>query len=208
MTMHRLPLPCRSGNPLLYFLNSHLLSDSEKRLEFRPSEHIMLFFICSFFEFMTVTIKPLTECSRHIDELTQALHTEWHDFAPWSNMEKILNRYRNALACESVLPKVWMAEDAEGRLLGSASLKEYDLKHHEAERYWLGDVFVLPEHRGCGAGGALVDTCIAAARELSIDKLYLYTPDMQALYARYGWQETDKREVNGETVSVMVLALR
>lgn len=65
----------------------------------------------------------------------------------------------------------------------------------------------MPEHRGCGAGGVLVKTCLQAAWLLEINKLYLYTPDMQPLYARYGWRETDKREVNGETVSVMVLDL-
>lgn len=156
---------------------------------------------------MTIHIKPLNQCPHHIDALARALYTEWHDFAPWSDMRKILDRYHHALTAAAPLPKVWMAENGHGAFLGSASLKEYDLQHYPEERYWLGDVFVMPEHRGCGAGGALVKTCLQAARLLEIDKLYLYTPDMQPLYARYGWRETDKRQVNGETVSVMVLDL-
>lgn len=98
-----------------------------------------------------------------------------------------------------------MAEDAQSRLLGSASVKEYDLNYHEAARYWLGDVFVLPEHRGCGAGKVLVHTAIDFARAQGVQQLYLYTPDMQNLYERYGWRRIDERWVNGETVSIMLM---
>lgn len=153
---------------------------------------------------MTIIIKPLAWCSHHIDELVEALYTEWHDFAPWSGRDKIQARYRNALAVGSELPQIWMAENGQGQLLGSAALKEYDLHYSEEARYWLGDVFVLPQHRGCGAGGALVRTCLDAARQTGIRQLYLYTPDMQRLYQRYGWRQIDERWVNGERVSVMV----
>lgn len=110
---------------------------------------------------MTIHIKPLNQCPHHIDALARALYTEWHDFAPWSDMRKILDRYHHALTAAGPLPKVWMAENGRGALLGSASLKEYDLRHYPEERYWLGDVFVMPEHRGCGAGGALVKNLFA-----------------------------------------------
>ena len=152
-----------------------------------------------------ITIKPLAACPQHIDQLADALHAQWHDFAPWANRQKIVARYQDALAGGQLFPQVWMAEDAQGRLLGSASVKEYDLAYHEAARYRLGDVFVLPEHRGCGAGKALVHTAIDFARTQGVQQLYLYTPDMQNLSERYGWRRIDERWVNGETVSIMLM---
>ena len=74
-----------------------------------------------------ITIKPLAACPHHIDQLADALHAQWHDFAPWANRQKIVARYQDALAGGQLFPQVWMAEDAQSRLLGSASVKEYDL---------------------------------------------------------------------------------
>ena len=68
-------------------------------------------------------------------------------------------------------------------------------------------MFVLPEHRGKGIGNALITHCLHHARQAGICELYLYTPDMQPLYARHGWREIEKRPHNGETVSVMKQAL-
>jgi len=45
------------------------------------------------------------------------------------------------------------------------------------------------------------------AREMALPELYLYTPDVQAVYAKYGWREIGTYWHNGETVSVMRLVL-
>ena len=74
--------------------------------------------------------------------------------------------------------------------------------------YWLGDVFVLPEYRGKGIGHALIAHCLQTARSLRLPVLYLYTPDVQAVYVKYGWQEIATQWHNGETVSVMKLDLQ
>lgn len=51
---------------------------------------------------------------------------------------------------------------------------------------WLGDVFVLPEHRGRGLGEALVREAVEhpAHRDLP---WYLGTRDAHALYAKFGF---------------------
>ncbi|WP_369410983.1 N-acetyltransferase [Candidatus Pantoea formicae] len=48
---------------------------------------------------------------------------------------------------------------------------------------------------------------IAEARQRSIPALWLYTPDQQALYRRYGWQDVEQREVSHEEVTIMKLPL-
>ena len=100
----------------------------------------------------------------------------------------------------------WLAVDG-GRLLGSAALKRHDIAALPQYEYWLGDVFVLPEARGRGVGRHLMEHALIEAQRLGLPELYLYTPDVQAVYAKYGWREIDTRPHNGETVSVMRLAL-
>jgi len=68
-------------------------------------------------------------------------------------------------------------------------------------------VFVLPEARGRGIGARLIEHALQKAREMALPELYLYTPDVQAVYAKYGWREIGTYWHNGETVSVMRLGL-
>lgn len=153
---------------------------------------------------MNIRILPLQ--TEHVEPLVQALYLEWHDFAPWSSHDKIRAYYRRCLDGAD-LPLAFAAVAEDGRLLGSAALKRFDMEEFPQYEYWLGDVFVLPEHRGGGVGGALVEHCLQAARNLRLPALYLYTPDVQAVYAKYGWREIATQWHNGETVSVMKLDL-
>ena len=105
------------------------------------------------------------------------------------------------------MPLAWLAVDGENRLLGSAALKRHDIAELPQYEYWLGDVFVLPEARGCGIGARLIEHALQQAREMALPELYLYTPDVQAVYAKYGWREIETRRHNGEIVSVMRLRL-
>ena len=68
---------------------------------------------------LPINIVPLAEQPQHIDTLAHALHAEWHDFAPWQNVEKIRAYYARCLE-GSGLPLAWLAVDG-GRLLGSAA---------------------------------------------------------------------------------------
>ena len=66
---------------------------------------------------------------------------------------------------------------------------------------------MLPPYRGKGVGKLLVEHCLGAAREMRLPALYRYTPDVQAVYEKYGWREIERCRHNGETVSVMKLDL-
>lgn len=54
---------------------------------------------------------------------------------------------------------------------------------------WLCDVFVLPEARGRGTGGALVEAALAQARADGVRRVVLATADAHGLYRRYGFGE-------------------
>ncbi len=86
-----------------------------------------------------------------VEPLSLALFEEWHDFAPWSSLDKIRAYYAQCLNGDN-LSLAFAAVDKEGRLMGSASLKRFDMACFPEYEYWLGDVFVLPQFRGLGVG--------------------------------------------------------
>ena len=51
----------------------------------------------------------------------------------------------------------------------------------------LVDVFVLPEHRGCGYGQALISAVMAHPQLQGLRRFTLATRDAHTLYARYGF---------------------
>jgi len=52
---------------------------------------------------------------------------------------------------------------------------------------WLGDVFVLPDHRGLGLGHRLVAAVLAHPELQGLRRWMLATRDAHALYARFGF---------------------
>lgn len=68
---------------------------------------------------------------------------------------------------------------------------------------WLASVFVVPEWRGKGIASALVKRVEAEAAAHGFERIYLYTPDQQALYRRLGWQDREDVEYRKEHVTVM-----
>ncbi len=52
---------------------------------------------------------------------------------------------------------------------------------------WLCDVFVLPEHQGCGLGTELVRTIVEHPDVVDIKRQFLATADAHELYAKFGY---------------------
>ncbi|MGX9242335.1 GNAT family N-acetyltransferase [Pantoea dispersa] len=90
-------------------------------------------------------------------------------------------------------------------MLATASTILYELDDISERQFWMGEVLTAAAHRGKGVASALVQRLIAEARQRDMAALWLYTPDQQALYRRYGWQEVEQRIVSAEQVSVMRL---
>ncbi len=60
---------------------------------------------------------------------------------------------------------------------------------------YLGDVFVLPEHRGRGLGKWLVETVLAHPDLQALRLFFLGTADAHSLYERYGFRPIDPRRM-------------
>ncbi|WP_156054226.1 MULTISPECIES: GNAT family N-acetyltransferase [unclassified Thiomonas] len=102
------------------------------------------------------------------------------------------------------VPFTLVALSAENDFLGTASIKRFELPAHPDKEHWLGEVFIPKGLRGQGIGSSMIAECIKRSLDLGVQALYLYTPDQQRLYERFGWQEAVQTVVNDEAVSIMV----
>lgn len=141
----------------------------------------------------------------------------------WGHHEPDLGAAQHYQAFEALcggagVPSVFVARAAgmagqvmhyigEGELVGTASLVDEDLDPRPWLSPWLASVYVLPEWRGRGIASMLVHRVEQEARQAGIKRLYLFTPDQQALYRRLGWRELERLEFFGEQVSVMLRGL-
>lgn len=143
---------------------------------------------------------------QYVKAVAALLNHEWGELAPWASLPEIEKRLVKQFDAPGV-PFTLVALGDRDALLGTASVKLFELPEHRDKMHWLGEVCVTTTLRGQGVGSALIRACIAESRRLRLPTLYLYTPDQQALYARLGWKEFQSTFVNGENVSIMCLTL-
>ena len=110
------------------------------------------------------------------------------------NLQERLNRDR--------LPLTLVTFEEE-QPVASATLKIREMDTYPQYPYWLGSVYVLPEHRGRGIGSHLAEHAAAIAQRLGVRELCLYTPDREKLYARLGWVTMERTVYRGEAVVIM-----
>jgi len=105
---------------------------------------------------------------------------------PWPMLQDYATVLREAL--------VTVAEVA-GKIVGVLVLSITD------EGLLIENVAVCPTSKGQGIGRALLQHAESEARRLGCSNLYLYTNELMteniALYARYGYQEYERREEQG-----------
>lgn len=85
--------------------------------------------------------------------------------------------------------------EAAGTIVGVLVLRE------TAEGLLVDNVAVRPDSKGTGLGRTLLRHAESEARRLGCRTLYLYTNELMAeniaLYARYGYQEYERRQEQG-----------
>lgn len=148
-------------------------------------------------------IEPLADHQHLIAKIAKLLHEEWGDFQQWTSLPAIEARLL-AGAQLSHAPFTLVALSVANEFLGTASVKLFELPSHPDKEHWLGEVFIPKTSRGQGIGSALINECIRRSIDLGVQALYLYTPDQQKLYERFGWREMEQPMVDGEAVSIML----
>ena len=87
----------------------------------------------------------------------------------------------------TAVPQWYLAVTKEQEIIGGAGIIENDYHNRKDLAPNLCALFVLPEYRGQGIAGELLQFAKKDARRLGFSKLYLIT-DHTSFYERYGWQ--------------------
>jgi predicted N-acetyltransferase YhbS len=149
----------------------------------------------------------IQELSLHpelIQIITTTLHKSWGNLGPWSDPETIRARLiAGASGVDS--PRTFVVVTESGSFVATGSVKLFEVPTEPQLVYWIGEIFVLPAHRGKGLGSNMMRSLSEYAFSKGAPQLFLYTPDQQLLYARLGWQHVMQKVFNGEDVSIMTL---
>src|SRR5271155_5277113 len=121
-------------------------------------------------------IDYLANHKQFIPTLAQWHHQEWAYLRPDDSVDKRIIRLTDTARARAAVPTVVIAF-ADEKLFGSAMLVANDMDTRADLSPWLAGVFVAPEHRKQGIGGALVKRIVLDALSLGIDRLYLYSPN-------------------------------
>ena len=147
-----------------------------------------------------MTISPLVEVPHAIQRLAQWFYTEWHAFDNRSvaAIEAQLAQNLN-LDC---IPITFVAH-THGDLLGTVSLDMSDLPPFDHLSPWLASLYVQPEARSAGIGGALVRHVQQFASSHGISTMYLWTPGATRLYERCGWTVIEQTVYHRQRITLM-----
>jgi predicted N-acetyltransferase YhbS len=126
---------------------------------------------------------------------------EWGYMSPGSSVSDVEDSLRQHLHRDE-LPLALVALNGAA-VIGSASLRPFDMKTRKNLSNWLSSVYVPLEQRGRGIGSKLVRAVEAEASRLGIVTLHLYTPDKESFYARLGWSRIETTEYGQEQVVIM-----
>jgi N-acetylglutamate synthase-like GNAT family acetyltransferase len=145
-------------------------------------------------------IENLSDHLHHLDLLATWHQAQFGYLNPAVTLAQRMEKLA-ASAHNDSLPMTVVAT-SEGRLLGSASLLPRTITHQHLSP-WLSSVYVADEHRNKGVGSALVQHIVQQAARLALEKVYLFTPNSEALYARLGWDVVEYAAFQGQHLAIM-----
>src|SRR4051794_17677458 len=151
---------------------------------------------------MNIEIHHLLDHKHHVPTVAAWQQAEFGYLSPNVTVEQRAERLRGA-SDKARLPIGLVAiSNDEGDLVGSANLAATTLTHKHLTP-WLSSVFVPPAQRGRGIASMLALAATSEADRLGFDKIYLFTPKNEALYARLGWETFEHATINDIPVCLM-----
>ena len=150
------------------------------------------------------SIGNLADHVSHLPRLAEWQHVEFGYLNSSNTIERYVERLSASLQT-SDLPKTVIALRGD-TLLGSASLVRQTITHQHLLP-WLSSVYVDPQYRGGGIASMLVKEVERAAADIGSEKIYLFTPSSERLYASLGWELMEYSRHRELKIAVMSKAL-
>jgi N-acetylglutamate synthase-like GNAT family acetyltransferase len=151
-----------------------------------------------------VSIFNLTKEPEHIPTLAEWHHAEWSYLNPGGSVQLRIEKMQTYLGNE-LIPTTYIYKQKKA-LAGSASIVKHDMQSRLELSPWLASVFIAPQFRNLGIGSELVRHVMQMTREAGIKKLYLFTPDQEQFYEKFGWTTLSREEYHDTPVTVMEVA--
>jgi len=149
-----------------------------------------------------VAVRFLAEVPGHATTLARWHHAQWGAlYTDWT-LDVATNELLDH-ATRRAMPTTLVAMQGDA-LLGSVSLVPEDapeLRDHGDA--WMASLYVVPEARGQGLGVRLAQALVAFAAQQKVERLWLFTPEHAAFYARLGWRPQGSAKLRGIPVQLM-----
>ncbi len=142
---------------------------------------------------MELQIEQLAARPELLTTVATWIYNEWWTTVTGASIEHLVARMRDHLIHDQI--PLTLFASWEGRPVGTATLLDHDVGTEEWPELspWLAAVYVVPEFRHRGVGGALVNAAVATANTLGVPVLHLMTIGREEFYARLGWQVLDRK---------------
>lgn len=154
---------------------------------------------------LKIQIQSLADNLCHLPTLAAWHHAQFGYLNPAVTIEQRTEKL-TASAQKGKLPLTMIAI-CENQLLGSASLLPRTITHPHLSP-WLSSVYVAPEFRNKKIGSALTQHIVQEAANMGIEKVYLFTPDAESLYASLGWEVIEYSEYRGHRLTIMSISAK
>ncbi len=147
-----------------------------------------------------IKIEYLADYPEYVPVVAAWQHAQFGYLTPLATLEDRTDRLNRSLQ-KDALPMALVAL-SDGTIVGSAGILPATITHKHLTP-WLSSVYVPGEHRGKGIASALSLRAVAEAAKLGYDRLYLFTPHNEKLYARIGWSTFEHIDHNGRALALM-----
>ncbi|MBK5968607.1 MULTISPECIES: GNAT family N-acetyltransferase [Thiorhodovibrio] len=144
---------------------------------------------------------PLHHSPEHLTTVAQWLYGEWGHLNKGSSVERAM-AHLSKKPNRDGLPFSIIAKN-NNDVIGIARLVLFDIGIRQNLHPWLSSVYVPPNHRHKGIGRQLCQAIVDVSRELSFQKIYLFTPNKTDFYAHLGWIRLEELEYRNEMVTIM-----
>lgn len=152
---------------------------------------------------MTIEFEYLADRPESIPQVVDWWFTVWAEYMDASRAK--ITEHLTASLSKDKLP-LYILATKDGEPVGTAALKLHEVEDlYPDHQYWLGSVFVDPDHRGNKIATELSQRIVEIAKIRAIPQLYLQTLRLDGgFYAKLGWKSVE-RFTNKDAESLLML---